>query len=154
MPVTVIVGGQKGDEGKGKISAYLALKENFDIIIRISGPNAGHTIKFKDKTLGLATIPCGFINEKSRLLIGRGAFVDVARFLDEAQKTGLSGKGRLAVDRHATIITDDLKNQERQNDHLMKAIGSVGTGLGPARINKLNRNSDVVFVSFVLARNF
>lgn len=145
MSVTVVVGGQKGDEGKGKIAAYLARKENFDIVMRISGPNAGHTLKYKGKTVGLATLPCGFINESSRILIGRGAYVDVERFLDEVKQIGLQESGRVGIDNLVTIITKQQKNEERTNSHLMQEIGSVGTGLGPARISKIKRGMDVVF---------
>lgn len=145
MPVTVVVGGQKGDEGKGKIAAYLAIKDNYDIVMRISGPNAGHTIKYKGDRLGLATLPCGFINENSRVLIGRGAFIDVDRLVDEIGKTGLKETGRIGIDSQATIITEQFRTEERSNENLMKGIGSVGTGLGPARINKIRRGNNVVF---------
>ncbi|MBN2406557.1 MAG: adenylosuccinate synthetase [Elusimicrobia bacterium] len=145
MPVTVIVGGQKGDEGKGKLAAYLALKKDFDICVRISGPNAGHTINYRGKSFGLATIPCGYINERSRILIGRGAFIDIPRMLAEIESTGLKGSGRLGIDKYATVITDRHKDKERSDRHLMDEIGSVGTGLGTARIEKIKRDSCTVF---------
>ncbi|MFH1414485.1 MAG: adenylosuccinate synthetase [Elusimicrobiota bacterium] len=145
MPVTIVVGGQKGDEGKGKIAAYLACRDNYDICVRISGPNAGHTIKCNDNVLGLATVPSGFINSSSRLLIGRGAFVDAGRLLDEIEKTGLEGTGRLGVDMFATVITAEQREAERADQHLMSGIGSVGTGLGQARIDKIKRRDSLVF---------
>jgi adenylosuccinate synthase len=149
MSVTVVVGGQKGDEGKGKISAYLARKNDFDICMRISGPNAGHTIKYNGKNIGLVTLPCGFINKRARILVGRGAYIDVAKFLSEVDEIGAGESSRIGVDEYATIITDSQKNQERENAHLMKEIGSVGTGLGPARISKIKRGADVVFAKDV-----
>lgn len=145
MPVTVVVGGQKGDEGKGKIAAYLAHKKDYDICMRISGPNAGHTIKYNGKSIGLATLPCGFINERARMLVGRGAFIDVERILEEIERTGLTDSNRVGIDEMTTIITEGHKNEERSNDHLMKGIGSVGTGLGHARIDKLRRSLNVTF---------
>jgi len=145
MPVTVVVGGQKGDEGKGKIAAFLALKENFDIVVRISGPNAGHTLEIDNKVYPLATLPCGFINKNSRILVGRGAFIDKARILDEIERTGLNKSNRIGVDAKAVVITEDLKLMEQKNKHLMNSIGSVGTGLGPARIKKISRDPDITF---------
>lgn len=145
MAVTVIVGGQKGDEGKGKIAAYLALREKYDICIRISGPNAGHTLKLGEDTVGLATLPCGFVNKESRILIGRGAYISVARLVEEIGRTGLKESSRLGIDEFATVISEEEKNVERASEHLMKDIGSVGTGLGPARIKKIKRGDDVVF---------
>jgi len=145
MPVTVVVGGQKGDEGKGKISAYLVKRDDYDISIRISGPNAGHTMKIGGESLGLATLPCGFVNERTRLLIGRGAYVDVERLLDEIDKAGISSSGRLGVDAFATIITPEHKSGERGDGRLMKNIGSVGTGLGRARVDKINRSENIIF---------
>ena len=145
MPVTVVVGGQKGDEGKGKISAYLVKRDDYDISIRISGPNAGHTMKIGGESLGLATLPCGFVNDRTRLLIGRGAYVDVERLLDEIDRAGISSSGRLGVDGFATIITPEHKSGERGDDRLMKNIGSVGTGLGRARVDKINRSENIIF---------
>jgi adenylosuccinate synthase len=148
MPVTVVVGGQKGDEGKGKITAYLAIKHKYDVCIRVSGPNAGHTLQVDNQKVGLATIPCGYLCKESKLIIGRGAFIGVDRLLEEIKKTHLEDSGRLFVDRWATVISEDLQQAERSNERLMKGIGSVGTGLGPARIRKIERG-DVVFAKDV-----
>ena len=70
MSATVVVGGFFGDEGKGKIISYLALKDKPSIIVRGGvGPNAGHTVVYKGKEYKLRQIPSGFIYEKARLLI-------------------------------------------------------------------------------------
>ena len=66
MPVDIVVGGQGGDEGKGKICAYLAVKGDYDYSIRVGGPNAGHTIFFNDKIYTLKTMPGGFVNKRAR----------------------------------------------------------------------------------------
>ena len=58
MPVTIVIGAQWGDEGKGKIVDYLA--EKYDMVCRFQGgPNAGHTIIFEGKKFILHTIPSG-----------------------------------------------------------------------------------------------
>jgi len=51
MPVDIITGGQAGDEGKGKIAAYLSYKDNYDYCIKVGGPNAGHTVFYNNKIL-------------------------------------------------------------------------------------------------------
>ena len=79
MAVDVIVGGQGGDEGKGKIAQYLSMKNNYDLVLRVSVPQAGHSIIYNGEKVGLATLPCGFINENSEIFIGRGSFISVSR---------------------------------------------------------------------------
>ena len=144
MSVDVIVGGQGGDEGKGKIAAYLSLKRGYDVCMRVSGPNAGHSIMYKDKKVGLATISCGFINEKTRILVGRGAFILVDRLLEELEKTELTNSGRFGIDDYATVISEEQFKEEIANNNLKVKIGSVGTGLGPARRDKIMRDKKKV----------
>ena len=148
MGVDVIVGGQGGDEGKGKISAYLALKNNYDICMRVPAPQAGHSIHYNGKRVGLALLPCGLVNENSRLLIGAGGLVSVDKLLDEIKTINLSPK-RLGVDYKTTIVTKEHIKEERLNNHLMKDIGSVGRGIGPCRRDKLMRKSDLLFAKDV-----
>ena len=84
MPCNVVVGGFFGDEGKGKLIAYLALKDKPSAIVRGGvGPNAGHTVQFDGKTYSLRMIPSGFTNKNSKLLIGPGVSVDPKVFLKE-----------------------------------------------------------------------
>lgn len=49
MGVTIVIGGQYGGEGKGKITSHLALKDNIDYVVRCGGPNSGHTVDFRGK---------------------------------------------------------------------------------------------------------
>lgn len=144
MGVDIIVGGQGGDEGKGKISAYLALKNNYDICMRVPAPQAGHSIHYNGKRVGLALLPCGLVNENSRLLIGAGGLVSVDKLVDEIKIINLSPK-RLGIDYKTTIVTKEHLEEERANNHLMKDIGSVGRGIGPCRRDKLMRKSDLLF---------
>ncbi len=149
MPIDVIVGGQAGDEGKGKLAAYLAKKHNYSAVIRTSSPQAGHTIEYQGKRTGIATLPCGFINPSSRVLIARGAFIDVPRFLEELGSTDLTNSDRIGIDKYVTIVTNSHLEEELSNKNLMKKIGSVGTGSGPARRDKLMRNPNLVFAKDV-----
>jgi len=144
MSVDVIVGGQGGDEGKGKIAAYLALKKNYSICMRVPAPQAGHSIHYDGKRVGLALLPCGLVNKRSRLLIGAGGLLSVEKLLKEIEDTGII-PGRLGIDYRVTIVTKDHLEEERANNHLMKEIGSVGQGIGPCRRDKIMRKHDLKF---------
>ena len=142
----IIVGGAYGDEGKGKIISYLALKENPAIAVRGGvGPNAGHTVVYGGKTLKLRMLPCGVVNEQTQLLLGAGVLIDPKVFLKEVQETASSS--RTKVDGNCAIIEE--KHIERDREGFLKnVIGTTGTGTGPAnserilRLGKLARDDD------------
>ena len=142
----VIVGGAFGDEGKGKIISYLALKKNPTIAVRGGvGPNAGHTIVYKGRTLKLRMLPCGVVNEKTQLFVGAGVLVDPEVFLKEIAET--SSSARTKVDRNCAVIEKKHVEIDREG-HLKEVIGTTGTGTGPAnsdrilRIGKLAKDDD------------
>jgi len=138
LPCTIIAGGQFGDEGKGKIVAYLALHDKPKIVARAGvGPNAGHTVHFRGKKFGLRQIPCGFVYEGARMLIGPGVLVNPEVLLKEVAETGVGD--RLGVDGHCAIIEPDHIEQDRTSAHLKEIIGTTGTGCGPANVARVNR---------------
>jgi adenylosuccinate synthase len=133
---SIIVGGHYGDEGKGKIVSYLALKDDPEIIARAGvGPNAGHTVVHDGRRYGLRMITCGFVNPNSKLLIGAGVLVDVPRFLEEVEMTGV--EGRISVDRRCAVIEDKHKKADKGGNS--KKIGTTGSGCGPANAARVNR---------------
>ena len=78
MPANIIIGGQFGDEGKGKIISYIAIKDNPEIIVRGGvGPNAGHTVVYNGEELKLRMLPSGVINKNSKLMISAGVLIDI-----------------------------------------------------------------------------
>ena len=79
--LTVLVGGQYGSEGKGAIAAHIA--NDYDIHIRVGSPNAGHTIYWKGEKHVMQSIPCGWINPKAVIIIGRGALINMRLFMNE-----------------------------------------------------------------------
>src|SRR3990167_9510474 len=84
MPSTIAVGGFFGDEGKGKIISYLALKDNPSIVVRGgAGPNAGHTVKDGNRTYKIRMLPSGFLNKKSKVMIGPGVVINPDVLLKE-----------------------------------------------------------------------
>ena len=126
MPCTVIVGAFWGDEGKGKIISYLALKDNLDFCVRTGSVNAAHTVWFEGKKYALHMVPAAFLNPKTRLLIAAGANVDVKTFFDEVELTKV--KGRIAIDQNASIIEEKhsaaRQGKRRQQRHWNHRAGS------------------------------
>lgn len=130
--ITIVVGGFYGDEGKGKVVGYLAVHDKPQIVVRAgSGPQAGHTVTPKVK---VTQVPSGLVNPKARLLIARGTLISPEIFLKEVKENNL--EGRIFIDRGCTII--EPKHIKAEAD-LVKRIGSVGTGVGPARVDRVMR---------------
>jgi len=134
----VIAGGFWGDEGKGKIISYLALKDGLDLCVRTGSVNAAHTIWFGGKRYALHMVPCGFVNEKCRLLIAAGANVHVPQFLNEVELTGV--KNRLGLDGQASIIEEKHSAQDKASEHL-KGLGTTGWGVGPSIEERVRRTA-------------
>jgi len=137
MPVDIVVGGQAGDEGKGKICAWLAAKRNYSYSVRVGGPNAGHTIFFKDKIYTLKTMPGGFVNPKAKMVLGAGTYIIPDWLEKEIALTNTAS--RLIIDPHAVIIEPRHTAAERGDARMMAKIGSVGTGLGAAVRDRVDR---------------
>jgi adenylosuccinate synthase len=138
MPCTVIVGAFWGDEGKGKVISYIALKDKLDFCVRTGSVNAAHTVWIEGKKYALHMVPAAFVHEKCCLLIGAGANVHVARFLEEVDLTKV--KNRMGVDQQASIIEEKHSVQDKTNAHL-KGIGTTGWGVGPALEERVGRTA-------------
>jgi adenylosuccinate synthase len=140
MPCAVIAGAFWGDEGKGKIISYLALKDKLDFCVRTGSVNAAHTIWYQGKRYALHMVPGGFVNDKCRLLIGAGSNVHVAQFLKEVEETGV--KTRIGIDSQASIIEEKHSVQDKSSTHL-KGLGTTGWGVGPAVEERVRRTAKV-----------
>ena len=138
MPCTVIVGAFWGDEGKGKIISYLALKDKLDFCVRTGSVNAAHTVWMKGNRYALHMVPAAFLHQKCRLLIGAGANIHVARFLEEVELTKV--KDRIGVDQQASIIEEKHSVQDKTSAHL-KGLGTTGWGVGPALEERARRTA-------------
>jgi adenylosuccinate synthase len=133
LAVTIVIGGQYGGEGKGKIVAHLAKRDNPDVIVRCGGPNSGHTVHLKDQVYRLRLLPAGFVNPRSRLLLAAGSIINLKILLSEIESTGIDTH-RVGIDRNAAIITDEDGKRESKLG-LRDRIGSTlsGTGIGVAK---------------------
>jgi len=135
VPSTVIVGGFFGDEGKGKIVSYLALKDNPSIVVRGgAGPNAGHTIADGDKVYKVRMLPSGFLNKSSKVMIGPGVVINPTILLKEIEDFGVSD--RAFVDQRCGIIEE---THVERDSMLKDTIGSTGSGTGPANADRAMR---------------
>jgi adenylosuccinate synthase len=141
MGCCVVVGGAYGDEGKGKIISYLALKDNPTIAVRGGvGPNAGHTIEYQGKTIKLRMLPSAVVNEKTKLLVGAGVLVDPNVFLKEVEQLGCQSRAK--VDRNCAIIQSKHIAMDKEG-YLKDTIGTTGTGTGPANADRVLRKGHI-----------
>ena len=138
MGCTVVVGGFWGDEGKGKIISYLAVKDKIDVSVRAGSVNAAHTIYHDGKRFALHMVPSTFVYDKCRLLIGAGANIHVPQLLKEIRETNV--EGRIGVDKQASIIESIHSTTDKSDSH-SKKIGTTGWGVGPAIQERAKRTA-------------
>ncbi len=142
MTVTVIVGTQWGDEGKGKITDLLA--RDVDMVIRYQGGNnAGHTVVIGENTFKLHLIPSGIFYSKVQCVIGNGVVIDPAVLLEEIKT--LKSKGysvaNLAISSQAHVIFPYHRKMDAAQEAKREAgrIGTTCRGIGPCYVDKYNR---------------
>ncbi|WP_454961445.1 adenylosuccinate synthase [Eggerthia catenaformis] len=141
MAGVVVVGSQWGDEGKGKITDYLAQKA--DLVVRYSGGNnAGHTIVYEGKKFALRLIPSGIFTA-GEVIMGNGMVINPKAFLEEVSYLNDAGinTGKIHISDRAHVILpyhieiDALEEKLRGES----AIGTTGRGIGPAYVDKYDR---------------
>jgi adenylosuccinate synthase len=146
MSVTIIVGAQWGDEGKGKIVDLLS--QEADIVARYQGgANAGHTLVIGDKKYVLHLIPSGILHENVQCVIGNGVVIDPVALLEEIamiEAQGISIAGRLFISHRAHLIMPYHKLLDTAREAALKestgaAVGTTGRGIGPSYIDKASR---------------
>ena len=143
MAVTIIVGAQWGDEGKGKIVDILS--ENVDIVARYQGgPNAGHTVVIDKEEIILHQIPSGILRPHAICVIGNGVVIDPVVLLEEIELLkgkGIDVTGRLLISHRAQLIMPyhKLLDASKENDKDVVKIGTTGRGIGPAYVDKYDR---------------
>lgn len=144
MSAFVVLGAQWGDEGKGKMTDFLA--ESTDVVVRFQGGNnAGHTVEVGDKQYKLHLIPSGILNENKLNVLGNGVVLDPKALFDEIsylENLGIevSPKNLIVSDRAQLImpyhkVLDNLKEKARGKN----AIGTTKKGIGPCYTDKVER---------------
>lgn len=145
MPVTVLIGAQWGDEGKGRVADWLAAQANY-VARYAGGDNAGHTISLEEETFKLHLIPSGILHEQAICVLGHGMVVNPAKLLEEID--ALESRGvdaspkRLILSERAHLITPahralDAAREAARGDN---AIGTTKRGIGPAYTDKVQRS--------------
>ena len=142
MSTLVVVGSQWGDEGKGKVTDYLA--QEADVVVRSQGGNnAGHTITFDGEKFALRSIPSGIFNPNIKNVMANGMVINPKQMLEEL--LGLEARGiknyQLFVSNRAHIVLPyhealDGAYEQFKGD---KKIGTTKRGIGPAYADKANR---------------
>jgi adenylosuccinate synthase len=141
MSVWVVVGGQFGSEGKGKISAIIALREQINLCIRCGGPNAGHSFQKSDgERVLLRQLPTGFVRPQTRLLIPAGGLIDLDVLRDEITSLRLDAT-RVGVDLNTMTITAEDQEYERRvalGDRLSSTLCGVGSAVARRALRSAN----------------
>ncbi|XP_056587998.1 adenylosuccinate synthase, like isoform X1 [Triplophysa dalaica] len=148
--VTVVLGAQWGDEGKGKVVDLLAM--DADIVCRCQGGNnAGHTVVVDSVEYDFHLLPSGILNKKAVSFIGNGVVIHLPGLFDEAEKNLQKGNGlqnwedRLKISDRAHLVfnfhqaVDGIQEQLRQQQ-AGKNLGTTKKGIGPAYSSKAARN--------------
>lgn len=131
--VDVLVGGQYGSEGKGQVAAYLA--PEYDVIVRVGGPNAGHSVFEHPDPVIFHSLPSGTQRaSNAKIVIGAGAVVNVETLWREINQCQLDFK-RLTIDPQVMTISEADIEREKAN---VKAIASTGQGVGAASARRIS----------------
>lgn len=144
MASFIVLGAQWGDEGKGKMTDYLA--KDADVVVRFQGGNnAGHTVEVGDKQYKLHLIPSGILYNNTLNVIGNGVVLDPKALFEEIKyledlgvsvtpdKLIISDRTQLIMPYHKVL--DGLKEKSRGKGD----IGTTGKGIGPCYTDKMER---------------
>lgn len=133
--VDVVLGGQWGSEGKGKVCALLA--DRYDALVRSGGPNAGHWVRTPDWEYCYHHLPSGTrSNPRARILLGAGLNYDPQRLWEEVEQTGCHE--RVFIDRNAVQIGPHDRQAEGD---LVGRVGSTAQGVGWVQAKRVMRGA-------------
>ncbi len=142
MPASIILGGQWGDEGKGKITDALA--STASMVVRANGgSNAGHTVETPEGVFKMHLVPSGILNPDCTCVIGAGVVIDpfgLASELTELEKRGVQ-TNNLLISERAHLVLPFHMAIDRYEEQLRadRSIGTTLRGIGPAYADKVSR---------------
>jgi adenylosuccinate synthase len=140
MSVTVVIGGQFGSEGKGKVAQHLARERNATIAVRVGGSNSGHTgITPKGEVEVLRHLPTAALDPDVKCVLPAGFYLDTNVLLGEIDRTGLE-PDRLLIDENAFLVHANDPDVEAASD-LGERIGSTCSGTGAAVARRVARHT-------------
>jgi adenylosuccinate synthase len=138
MPISIVVGGQFGSEGKGKVALKIAQHEKAAAVVRVGGTNSGHTAVDKEgRTWALRQLPASVAASDAVAVLPAGAIIDPEIFLREVDALGF-GPERVIVSPFASVITAEDRATE-QASGIVGEIGSTASGTGAALVRRIQR---------------
>ena len=144
MALSVVIGAQWGDEGKGKIIDYLS--DTSDYVIRFhGGNNAGHTVINKFGKFALHLVPSGIFHPKTKVIIGNGVIIDLQVLLEEIEmlkkcKIKLENKLFISPRCHLIMPYHKLLDSLYEKAKGKNKTGTTGRGIGPTYSDKVSYN--------------
>lgn len=142
MPATIVVGGQYGSEGKGKVVTLTANRLREPWVVRCGGPNSGHTTSVNGRERILRQLPSAVSHPDATLALAAGCVIDEDVLCREILDCRLP-PDRIVLDPRAVLVEDADRKAEEE---LIGAIGSTGSGNGQALIRRMMRSHDVRLV--------
>lgn len=142
MPATIVVGGQYGSEGKGKVVALLGARSISPWLVRCGGPNSGHTVTLNGEEVVLRQVPSSTDPGRGTFCVAAGCVVDEAVLLRELDMLGIE-RHRIIVDPRAILVSDQDREAERSS---LAGISSTCSGTGAALVRRMSRGTDVALV--------
>ena len=141
MAISAIIGGQWGDEGKGKVVDLLS--SDVDVVARYQGgANAGHTVYKDNQKIVLHQIPSGVMRPDCKCLLGNGMVIDPIELVKEFENVKSKGLeiDNIFISMNAHITSPihkliDVNSEKKSNNK----IGTTGKGIGPTYVDKYNR---------------
>ena len=144
MPVSIVVGGQFGSEGKGKVALEIARRATDPVVVvRVGGPNSGHTAYTRTgRKYILRQLPAGCIDRDVEVILPAGSYIDVDVLRSEMKELDYPPE-HIRISHHARLITDQHKQWEAAAK-LADSIGSTGSGVGAAVMASVARGAENV----------
>jgi adenylosuccinate synthase len=143
MPVTIVVGGQWGDEGKAKVIDHLARRS--DYVVRFQGgANAGHTVVVDGNRFAFHLVPSGILYPKVHCILGGGMVVDPLALVEEIngiRARGIDVNGRIFLSSQAHMVLPYHQLLDRGSEEMRRGnrIGTTQKGISPAYADKMSR---------------
>jgi len=143
MSITLVVGGQWGDEGKAKIIDCLARDAKF--VVRFQGgANAGHTVVVGEERFAFHLVPSGILYPKTKCVLGGGMVIDpieLVKEIDLIKSRGIDVRDRIFISSQAHAVLPHHILMDRGSEEKMgiRRIGTTGRGIAPTYIDKVGR---------------
>lgn len=137
MPVSIVVGGQYGSEGKGKVAYEWTKKMHAAAVVRVGGTNSGHTVCIGHREYIFRNLPTASMIKGTTVILPAGSYIDLDVLSHEIEISGIK-REQIKIDPNAVIIQSCYKKTEKQAG-LREGIGSTLSGTGAALMARISR---------------